>query len=506
MKYLIGIDIGTSGTKSVLFNTDGSVVRSSSAEYPLYQPQNGWAEQSPEDWWEATVTTLKAITEGINAADIAGIGLSGQMHGLVMLDSENSIIRPAIIWCDGRTGAECVEITERIGAERLIELTANPALTGFTASKIMWVKNHEPENYARCRKILLPKDYIRFRLSGTFAAEMSDAAGMQLLNVRERRWSDEVLDKLGIDRELLADVFEAPYISSYVSDEAAALTGLKAGTPIAGGAGDNAAAAVGTGTVVDGRAFTTIGTSGVVYAHTSQMLLDPGGRIHTFCSAVPGEWHVMGVTQSAGLSLRWFRDTFCEEEKKKAAKLGCDPYDIMTSEAAKSPIGCSRLLYLPYLMGERTPHLDSNARGVFFGLSAVHDKKDMIRAVLEGVSFALNDSAGILRGIGAEISDMTLCGGGAASPMWRRMLCDIFGCPVKITVSKEGAALGAAILAGVGVGIWPSVPKACAELVTYREPMTPDPAAGVEYAKYYEIYRSLYHALRESYAKLAEIK
>ena len=303
MNYTIGVDIGTSGTKSVLFDEKGNVIASASAEYPMYQPQNGYAEQNPEDWYNASISTIREIVSksGIDTDKIAGLGLSGQMHGLVMLDDENKVIRPAIIWCDQRTSKECEEITEKVGAERLIEITANPALTGFTASKILWIRNNEPENYSKCRHILLPKDYVRFMLTGVYATEVSDASGMQLLDIPNRCWSDEILEKLDIDKALLAKVYESPDVTGYITEAAAALTGLNAGTIVVGGAGDNAAAAIGTGVVSDGKAFTTIGTSGVVFAHTSKISIDPKGRVHTFCCAVPGCWHIMGVSQGAGL-------------------------------------------------------------------------------------------------------------------------------------------------------------------------------------------------------------
>lgn len=326
MRYLIGIDIGTSATKTVLFDERCHVVTSASQEYPLYQPQNGWAEQEPLDWYNAVLVTIRKVVKdsGVAPEDIKGIGLSGQMHGLVMLDEKNEVIRPSIIWCDQRTGKECEEITERVGRKRLIEITANPALTGFTASKILWVRNHEAENYRRCRHILLPKDYIRFRMTGEYATEVSDASGMQLLDIPHRCWSDEVLEKLEIDKALLPKVYESPEVTGTISKEFSEKTGLSVDTVVVGGAGDNAAAAVGTGIVFDGRAFTTIGTSGVVFAHTSEPRIDPQGRVHTFCCAVPGCWHVMGVTQAAGLSLRWFRDNLAEGYKDKAVRLGCD--------------------------------------------------------------------------------------------------------------------------------------------------------------------------------------
>ena len=419
MAYFIGVDIGTSGTKTVLFDELGNVITSATVEYPLYQPQNGYAEQMPQDWDNAVMQTLAAVMKdsGVDKDDVKGIGLSGQMHGLVMLDENNAVIRPSIIWCDQRTAAECEEITQKVGAERLIEITANPALTGFTASKILWVRNHEPENYEKCRHILLPKDYIRFRLTGEYATEVSDASGMQLLDIPNRCWSDEVLEKLNIDKALLGKVYESPEITGYVTAEVAARTGLKEGTPVVGGAGDNAAAAIGTGVAEDGKAFTTIGTSGVVFAHSSKISIDPKGRVHTFCCAVPGCWHVMGVTQGAGLSLKWFRDNFCDAEKQTAKSMGVDEYYLMDKEAERSPIGANRLLYLPYLMGERTPHLDANARGVFFGLSAMHQKRDMLRAVMEGVTYSLRDCLEVFREMQITVDDMMACGGGGSSPL-----------------------------------------------------------------------------------------
>ena len=502
MRYLIGIDIGTSGTKSGLFDTSGNAICSSTEEYPLYQPQNGWAEQNPLDWWHAVCSTLRQITRGIDPAEVAGIGLSGQMHGLVMLDGEGAVLRPAILWCDGRTAEECIQITDKVGRERLIEITANPALPGFTASKIQWVKNHEPAVYERCRHILLPKDYIRYRLTGEFAAEVSDASGMQLLDVKNRRWSSEVLEKLEIDPALLGRMYESPEATGTVTKAAAEATGLRAGAVVAGGAGDNAAAAVGTGVVEDGMAFTTIGTSGVVYAHTSEMVMDLKGRVHTFCCAVPGQWHVMGVTQAAGLSLKWFRDNFCQSECAAAAQLGIDPYVLTDQEAARSPIGCNRLLYLPYLMGERTPHLDPAARGVFFGLSAMHQKRDMIRAIMEGVCYSLRDCLEILKEMQVEVSEMAACGGGGKSPLWRQMLADVFRCQVNTLVSREGPALGAAILGGTAAGVYRSVQEGCRAVIARDSSLPFHSQNAAEYDRFYQIYQSLYPALKPIYNQL----
>lgn len=508
MAFLLGIDIGTSGTKTVLFTVQGEVVASHTIEYPLYQPANGYAEQEPQDWWNAVVGTIQAVLKksGISAREIKGIGLSGQMHGLVMLDQNGEVLRRSIIWCDSRTAKECEEITDLVGAERLIEITANPALAGFTAGKILWVRKHEPEIYEKCAHILLPKDYIRYRLTGEFATEVSDASGMQLLDVPNRCWSTEVLEKLQIDPKLLGRVYESPEVTGTVTKAVAELTGLAEGTIVVGGAGDNAAAAVGTGVVEDRKAFTTIGTSGVVYTHTSKLAIDPKGRVHTFCCAVPGEWHIMGVTQAAGLSLKWFRDEFCGSEKDTAALMGVDPYYLMDQEAATVPIGSNRLLYLPYLMGERTPHLDTNARGVFFGLSAMHTKKDMLRAVMEGVTFSQRDCMEVIKEMGADFGEMFACGGGGSSPLWREMLADVYGVPVSTLASKEGPALGVAILAGVGAGVYESVPAACKELIQVNQVTMPNQEHQKAYEGYYQLYREIYPQLKEQFAKLNGLK
>ena len=507
MAYIIGIDIGTSGTKTVLFDETGKVIASNTIEYPMYQPQNGYAEQDPADWANAAINTIKAVMQisGVNKEDVKGIGLSGQMHGLVMLDKQNEVIRRSIIWCDQRTAHEVDQMNEILGREKLIEITANPALTGWTAAKILWVKNNEPQNYERCRHILLPKDYIRFVLTHEYATEVSDASGMQLLNIAERNWSDEVIERLGLDKSMLGKVYESCEITGRLTKQMAELTGLCEGTPVVGGAGDNAAAAVGTGVVEDGKAFTTIGTSGVVFAHTSSMMYDKLGRVHTCCAAVPGCWHVMGVTQGAGLSLKWFRDNFCNAEKETAKLMDVDTYYLMDKETDTVPIGANRLLYLPYLMGERTPHLDPDARGVFFGLSAMHTKKDMLRAVMEGVSYSLRDCVEVFKQMNVSVSDMMACGGGGSSPIWRQMLADLYSCPVKTASSKEGPALGVAILAGVGAGLYSSVPEACREVIKTDKIQQPIAEHIPEYEKCYQLYTEIYPALKASFKKLASI-
>ena len=508
MAYLLGIDIGTSGTKTVLFDESGTPLASYTGEYPLYQPHNGWAEQDPLDWWNATVDGINAVIArtGCKPADIKAVGLSGQMHSTVLLDRENKVLRRAILWCDQRTAAECAEIEARMGGRaRLVEITANPALTGFSASKILWVRNNEPEIYEKTAHILLAKDYIRLMLTSQYATEVSDASGMQLLDVPGRCWSDEVLSKLEIDKALLGKVYESPEVTGQVTAEAAKLTGLAAGTPVVGGAGDNAAAAVGTGVVRNGRAFTTIGSSGVVFAHSDAIAIDPAGRVHTFCCAVPGAWHVMGVTLSAGMSLKWFRDNFCYAEMAAADGMGVDPYYIIDKQAAQSPIGANRLLFLPYLMGERTPHLDPDARGVFFGLSGMHKKRDLIRAVMEGVTYSLKDCLSVFGGMGLQVDEMAACGGGGSSKFWRQMLADVFNCEINTMASKEGPALGAAILAGVGAGVYSSVPEGCDALIKKAGTQQPDADNAKAYERCYGLYGSVYPALKELYPKLAQL-
>lgn len=508
MKYLIGVDVGTSATKTVLFDEDGAVAASASREYPLYQPENGWAEQRPEDWRDAVLATLKEVTEqsGVPAGDIKGIGISGQMHGLVMLDGKGEVIRPSIIWCDQRTGREVEDMLEIMPRERWIEITANPPLTGWTAAKILWVRKHEPENYSRCRHILLPKDYIRYVLTGEFATEVSDASGMQLLDVPGRCWSKEVLKALDIDESMLGKVYESCQVTGTLLEQVAGQTGLTVDVKVVGGAGDNAAAAVGTGIVKDGTAFTTIGTSGVVFAHTSKVSIDPKGRVHTCCCAVPGAWHIMGVTQGAGLSLKWFKDQFCQDYVAQAQAGGCDVYDLINKDVAEIGPGSSRLVYLPYLMGERTPHLDPDCRGVFFGLSAIHTRKHLLRAVMEGVSYSLCDCNEILKEMGVEVTQMMACGGGGKSPVWRQMLAELYNCTVKTVEMDEGPALGAAILAGVGCGIYPDVETACSRIIREKSSTEPVKEEAEVYAGYHRIYQNLYRSLKDDFKALAGMK
>lgn len=505
MNYIIGIDLGTSSSKTVLFDENLNVIASDSIEYPLYHPNNGWAEQNPKDWKNAVLDTIKNVIDKSNVSgdDIKGIGLSGQMHGLVMLDENNQVIRNSIIWCDQRTAKECDEITEKVGKEKIIEITANPALPGFTASKILWVRNNEPENYKKCRHILLPKDYIRFVLTGEFATDVSDASGMQLLDVKNRCWSDEVLEKLDIDKKMLGKVYESVEVTGKITPEIANITGLSVNTIVVGGAGDNAAAAIGTGIVKDGKAFATIGTSGVVYAHTSKPVIDKKGRVHTFCCAVPNCWHIMGVTQAAGLSLKWFKDNFCVDLIKDSE--GESVYNIINELAEKSGIGANKLIYLPYLMGERTPHLDSDCRGVFFGLTAMHEKADLLRAIFEGVAFSLKDCKDILDEMGIEVETMMACGGGGTSSLWRQIISDMFNVNVKTIASDEGPALGAAILAGTGAGLFENVEYACDKYIKEDKLSKPNIENNEKYLKLHKIYKKLYDSLKEDYKTLAKL-
>ncbi len=508
MKYVIGIDLGTSATKTVLFDINGKIIADASHEYDMQQPSNGWAEQNPQDWYDAAIETLKKVVSdsGVDASDIVSLGISGQMHGLVMLDENCNVLRPSILWCDQRTGKECDELTEMLGRETLIKITANPALTGFTASKILWVKNNEPEIFEKCRHILLPKDYLRFRLTGEFATEVSDASGMQLLDVPNRKWSKVMIDAVGIKEEYLAKVYESPDITGYINSETSSLTGLSTVTAVVGGAGDNAAAAVGMGVVEEGKAFTTIGTSGVVFAHTDNPIIDPAGRVHTFCCAVPDAWHVMGVTQGAGLSMQWFKNNFCGEENTYAAENGKPVYAVTDSMAARVPVGCDKLIYLPYLMGERTPHLDPDCRGVFFGLSAIHTKAHFIRAILEGVTYSLYDCLLVLKEMNISPETMLLCGGGAKSKLWKEMICNTFSMPVATSKSAEAPALGVAVLAAVGAGIYSSVPEACKAMTAVNpDTMLPEADKTGEYREYHSVYSSLYKSLRTAYKDLASI-
>jgi xylulokinase len=492
---LLGIDIGTGGTRVVLLDGDGSLVSSATAAHaPFASPHAGWAEQDPRDWWAAVCGAVpECLARGKSAGEeISGIGLTGQMHGLVLLDRGGSVLRPSIIWCDQRTELECREITEAIGGARLIELTANPALTNFTLPKIWWVQKHEPEIWARAATILLPKDYIRLRLSGSRATDVADASGTLLFDVANRQWSRAMMEASRLNLDQLPRVFESCEISGHVSEEGARATGLRAGIPIVAGAGDQAAGAVGAGIVRPGAVSATIGTSGVVFAATAKPVRDPAGRIHTFCHAVPQRWHVMGVTQAAGYSLRWFRDQF-----GASGDVAQDAYERLMMEASAVPAGSDGLLWAPYLMGERTPFLDPDARGALVGISAAHTRAHVIRAILEGVAFSLRDTLTIFAELKIPVESIRLGGGGARGALWRQIQADVYGMPVGLLEVEEGPAYGAALLAGVGVGNWTSVEKACDASVRVSQRIEPDAQHVALMNRQYGAYRKLYPALRE---------
>ena len=484
----LGIDVGTGGTRAVLVHRSGHVIASCSSEHAAIHSEHiGWAEQDPADWWRATREAISAVlkSSGTSASDIESIGLTGQMHGCVMLDAAGEVLRPALIWCDQRTQPECDWLEAKIGRARLIELTSNPALPNFTLTKLLWVRTHQPELFTRIAHVLCPKDYVRYMLTGEFAMDMQEASGTLLLDVAHRRWSAEVAEAAGIPLAWLPRLFEGPEICARISDEGAAAAGLAAGTPVAAGAGDQGAGAVGMGIVSSGSVSATIGTSGVVFASTDKPALDPQGRLHTFCHAAPGLWHVMGVTNGAGLSLRWFRDTFAK---------GVD-YDTLTTEASAIHAGSDGLLWAPYLFGERTPHLDPLARAAFVGLTASHTRAHCVRAVMEGVAFSLRDTFTLFSDLNIPVTRIRLGGGGARSPLWQQIQADIYGQPVELLAAEEGGAFGAALLAAVGVNAWPSVEAACAATVQVAREVTPRNAP--EMALAYENFRRLYPALRQ---------
>jgi xylulokinase len=487
--HFLGMDVGTGGTRAVLINDKGQLVASAASEHaPFRSPHPGWAEQDPEDWWRAAQAAIREVlaTSALTASDIGAIGLTGQMHGAVMLDADGNVLRPSLIWCDQRTDTQCDWLHERIGRERLIELTCNPALPNFTLTKLLWVRENEPEVFKRIAHVLCPKDYVRFRLTGTYAMDVQEASGTLLLDVTHRRWSSEVARIAGISASWLPELFESPEVCAHISAEGASATGLVAQTPVVAGAGDQGAGAVGMGILQPGSVSATIGTSGVVFAATAAPTKDPLGRLHTFCHAVPERWHVMGVTQAAGLSLRWLRDVIAPGTN----------YDALTAEAAQVPAGSDGLLWAPYLLGERTPHLDSQATAAFYGITASHTRAHLVRAVLEGVAYSLKDTFTLFAELGIPVQGVRLGGGGARGPLWRSIQASIYGYASDVLVAEEGAAFGAALLAGVGAGAWPDTDAACAVAIRVAEQIAPDAAAAKSYADGYKLYRRLYPALR----------
>ena len=493
---LLGLDVSTTGSKALLIDETGAVVASHTTPHDSSQPRPLWSEQNPADWWAGMAASIRAVLAETGGADaIQAIGLTGQMHGLVCLDAGGNVLRPAILWNDQRTQAECDQITATIGARRLIELTGNRALTGFTAPKILWVRAHEPEVYARIAHILLPKDFIRFKLTGEYATDLAGAAGTLLLNVAQRQWSQEVVGALGIPAAWLPPVHEGPQVTGAVSAAAAQETGLRVGTPVVGGGGDQSAQATGVGAVRPGIVALTVGTSGVVFAPLASYAYEPEGRLHAFCHAVPGQWHFMGVMLSAAGSLQWYRDMLCP---------GSD-FGALTDEAGGVAPGSEGLIFLPYLTGERTPHPDPLARGAFVGLTSRHTRPHLTRAVLEGVAFGLRDSFELIkRSDAGRIDEVRVSGGGARSAVWRQIFADVFGVPLVVVKALEGAAYGAALLAGVGGGVWPDVPAAAEQTVELGERVEPGEHAGA-YEAAYRLYRDLYPTLRPVFARQAAL-
>ena len=493
MSVLVGLDVGTGGARAVAVDEGGRVVAEASSGYPLHSPRPGWSEQDPADWWGGAKEALGGVVSEVGAAEVAGIGLTGQMHGSVFLDSSDEVIRPALLWNDQRTGAQCEEITRAVGAERLISIAGNPALTGFQAPKVVWLREEEPQNFERVARVLLPKDYVRLMLTGEYATDASDAAGTLLLDVRGRDWSGEILDALEIPAAWMPAVHEGPESTGALRESVAEELGLVPGIPVAAGGGDNAAAAVGTGIVSSGLVNSSVGTSGVLFAHTLEFNPDPSGRLHAFCHAVPGAYHLMGVTLSAGGSLSWWRET-----------VGGD-FDDLVGAASEVPPGSEGLVFLPYLSGERTPHLDPAARGAFFGLTARHGVAHMTRAVMEGVVFSLRDSLEIMRGLGVPVEDVRATGGGARSALWRQLQADIYGTPIRRTAADEGPAYGAALLAGVASGVYAGVDEATSVIELREETTEPDPKRVRVYEEHYEVYRSLYPATRSAMGRLTDL-
>lgn len=505
MPYLIGIDVGTSGTKTLLADTDGRVVATATVDYPLYAPKPGWAEQNAEDWWNAAVTGIRRVLAdaGARPEEIVGIGVTGQMHSSVLLDEAGQVIRPPILWCDGRTTAECRQIEADVGGRsRLIELTGNPAMEGFTAPKLVWLRNYEKDSYDRIKTVLLPKDYIRYRLTGELATDVSDAAGTLLYDVRQRQWSTTVVESVGLNPDWLPRVAESAEVVGTVSAVAAAETGLKAGTPVVAGGADNTCGAIGAGVVKPGQALVSIGSSGVVFVPTEQPRLHPDGIVHTFVHSVPDTWYVMGVTLAAGLSLRWVRDELGQAEQSAARLLSADAYDLLAAQAEQVPAGSSGLYFLPYLSGERTPHADANARGVIFGLSTSHRRAHLIRAVFEGITYSLRDALDAIRAMGIAIDEVRLTGGGAKSAFWHRLATDILNVRAARTQMDEGPGFGALLLAGVGAGLFGDIIEATDRTVQLKDWLDPDAAQAQDYDERFRFYRSLYPALKSPFEAL----
>ncbi|HEY1602225.1 MAG TPA: xylulokinase [Pirellulales bacterium] len=509
MSIFLGIDVGTSGTKALAMDDSGAILASAMETYPCYHPKPAWSEQDPQDWWRATTSAIQSVVKKarLKAADVKAIGLSGQMHGSVFLDKHDKVIRRALLWNDQRTAAECGEIERRAGGRRkLIKLVANPALTGFTAPKILWLRNHEPKHFDKLRKVLLPKDEIRRRLTGEYATEVSDASGTLLLDVANRRWSTALLSKLELDIDLLPRAYESEQVTGQLTRAAAEELGLSTDCVVVGGAGDCAAGAVGNGIVAKGVISTSIGTSGVMFAHSDTVEIDPEGRVHTFCHAVHGKWHVMGVTLAAGGSLQWFQNELCRDGAPADEPTTADAYEALNREAESVRPGSDGLFFLPYLSGERTPHADPAARGCFIGLSLAHRRGHMLRSIMEGVTYSLRDCLEIIRQLNIPVREIRASGGGSKSALWRQIQADVFGQKVSTINAEEGPAYGVALLAAVGAGAFKNIREACAATIRVVETTASQRAAVKTYDRNFPEYQQLYRSLRDDFRRIAALQ
>lgn len=501
--YFIGIDIGTSGAKAVLINVEGEIITTVTNNYPMQNPHPLWAEQNPEDWWKATKKSISEIIQKnkINAENIKGLGLTGQMHGLVSLDKNGNIVYPCIMWNDQRTADECEEITSKIGFENLLKIIGNPVLPGFTAPKLLWLKKNKPEAYNKINKILLPKDYIRFRLTNVFCTDLSDASGTSLLNVEQRKWSDEILEKLNIPKDWLPNLLESVEICGSITKEASDATGLSVGTPVIAGGGDQAAGGIGSGCIKEGVVSIVLGTSGVVFTQTDKFRNEPQGKLHAFCHAVPGKWNLMGVTLSAAGSFKWYKETFFTKFSGSSE----DPYDILTESAGLVLPGSEGLIYLPYLSGERTPFSDPDAKGSFVGFTLRHSMAHFTRAVLEGVSYSLKDCFELISSMGIQADKIVISGGGAKSKLWRSIIADLFGVEITTLSCTEGVPFGAAILAATGTGYYKNISEACGSILKTGSTTTPDKDKFKLYNDYYSAYKELYPELKTTFKNILSI-
>lgn len=502
MSVYLGIDIGTSGTKTLAMNAAGEILAEATAAYPLSHPKPLWSEQDPQDWWDATVKTVRKVVRAakLKPTDVKAIGLSGQMHGSVFLDKNDQVVRPALLWNDQRTAAECEEIETRAGGrKKLIQMVANPALTGFTAPKILWLRNHEKRNFDKTKKILLPKDDVRRRMTGEYATDVSDASGMLLLDVAKRTWSKKLLSKLELDEDLFATCYESEEVTGQLTAEAAKTLGLTTDCLVVGGAGDCAANGVGTGVVKTGTLSTSIGTSGIMFVHSDQVEIDPEGRLHTFCHAVHGKWHMMGVSLTGGGALQWFVERLCRSWLKGKS---VDPYEVLNQEAAEIPCGSEGLYFLPYLAGERTPHADPDARGSFVGLTLKHTRGHMARAIMEGVTYAMRDSLEIIQGMGVPVKQIRASGGGSKSPLWRQIQADVFGQKAVTINAEQGPAYGVALLAAVGAGAYKNIEEACGATISVVQETPTQRANKQAYDLRFPEYQQLYRSLKEDFKRI----